>query len=83
VIPQHVRAEAVGNEQGQALDDGGLADARFSDQHRIVLLAPRQDLHDALDFLRAADGGIQLAFRGKLRQIAAEVIQRRSLRLLL
>ena len=33
----------------EALDDGGLADAGLADEHRVVLGAARQDLHDALD----------------------------------
>ena len=33
----------------ETLDDGGLADARLADEHRVVLGAARQDLHDALD----------------------------------
>ena len=35
----------------QALDDGGLADARITDQRRVVLGAAGQDLDDTLDFL--------------------------------
>ena len=34
---------------GQPFDDGGLADARLADQRRVVLGAPRQDLHDPVD----------------------------------
>src|SRR5437016_5897061 len=57
--------------------------AGFADEHRIVLLAPRQHLHDTLDLLRAADRRIELAFSRELRQVAAEVIQRRRLGFLL
>jgi hypothetical protein len=32
---------------GRALDDGGLADARLADEHRVVLGAAREHLHDA------------------------------------
>ena len=46
---------------GEALDDGGLADAGLADQHRVVLRAPRQDLHDALDLRLAADDRVELA----------------------
>ena len=45
----------------QAFDDRGLADARFADQHRVVLRAPGQHLNGAADFLVAADDRIQLA----------------------
>jgi hypothetical protein len=33
---------------GQALDDGGLADAGLADEHRVVLGAAAEDLHDPL-----------------------------------
>src|SRR5262245_60769662 len=35
--------------RGETLDDGGLADAGLADQHRVVLLTAREDLHHALD----------------------------------
>ena len=41
------RDVAVGDAPGQTLDDGGLADAGLTDEHRVVLGAPRQDLDDA------------------------------------
>ena len=31
---------AVGDARREALDDGGLADARFADEHRVVLRPP-------------------------------------------
>ena len=45
------RGRARGDEQGEPLDDRRLADTRLADEHRIVLLPPREDLHDALDLL--------------------------------
>ena len=52
-----VAADDVG---GEALDDRGLADAGLTDQHRVVLRAARQHLHDPLDLLLATDDGIEL-----------------------
>ena len=67
----------------EALDDGGLADAGLADQHRVVLRAPRQDLHDALDLRLAADDRVELPLGGELRQVAAELVEElRALRLL-
>ena len=83
VVAQHVGTLPARDEQGQALDDGRLADAGFADEHRVVLLAARQDFHHALDFAGAADGRVELAFRGELREVAAEVVERRGLGLLL
>ena len=60
---------------GQALDDGGLADAGLADQHRVVLGAPGQHLHDPLDFLLAADDRVELALQGGGGQVAAELVE--------
>ena len=74
-----VRRDAL----GEALDDGGLADARLTDQHRIVLGAARQDLHHALDLVLAADDRVELALLGQLGQVAPELVEQlRRLRLL-
>ena len=74
---------ARGDARGEALDDGGLADARLADEHGVVLLAAREDLHHALDLGLAADHGVELALDGGLRQVAAELVEElRALRLL-
>ncbi len=74
-----VRGDAL----GEALDDGGLADARLADQHRVVLLAAREDLHDPLDLGLAADDRVELALLRLLREVAAELVEQlRGLRLL-
>ena len=68
---------------GEALDDGGLADAGLADQHGVVLRAAREDLHHALDLGLAADHRVELALGGLLRQVAAELVEQlRALRLL-
>ena len=69
--------------RGEALDDGGLADARLADQHGVVLRAAREDLHHALDLGLAPDDRVELALGGELRQVAAELVEElRALRLL-
>ena len=52
---------------GQALDDRGLADAGFADQHRVVLGAALQHLDRAADLLVAADHRIELAASRRAR----------------
>ena len=47
----------------QPFRDGGLADARLADQHRVVLGAAREHLHHAANLLVAPDHGIELAAR--------------------
>ena len=60
----------------QALDDRGLADARLADEHRVVLRAPRQHLHDAADLGVAADHRVELALAGPVGQVDAVLLQR-------
>ena len=60
---------------GQALDDGGLADAGLADEHGVVLLAPRQHLHHALDLLRAADHRVELLLARLLGEVATELVE--------
>ena len=67
---------AVDDALGQPLHNGGLADAGLADQHRVVLGAAREDLNRAADLLIAADHRIELAFAGRLGEIAAVFLQR-------
>jgi hypothetical protein len=64
-------------------NDCGLADAGLADQHRVVLRAPREDLHDPLDLSLAPDDRVELALRRELREVAAELVEQlRALTLL-
>src|SRR5690606_16330819 len=83
MVPQTLRDLALRDQLRQPLHDRRLPDARLPDQDRVVLLATAQDLHHALDLLLAPDGRVQLRGTRKLRQIPAEVVERRGLALLL
>ena len=72
---------AVGDALGEALGDRGLADAGVADQHRVVLGAAREHLHDAADLLVAADHGVDLALSGGVGEVAAELLEGLVLRL--
>src|SRR4051812_11498739 len=61
---------------GEALDDGGLADAGLPDQHGVVLRAPREDLHDPLDLGLTPDDRVELAVGGELGQVAPELVEK-------
>ena len=76
LVLEAFRHVAVEDAQRQALDDRGLADAGFADQHRIVLGPPRQHLNGAADFLVAADHRIELAVARRLGQVAGIFLQR-------
>ncbi len=65
----------------EALDDRGLADARFPNQHWIVLGAARQHLDHAADLVVAADDRIELALARQLGEVAAVFFERLVLRL--
>ena len=60
----------------QALDDGRLAHAGVTQDKRVVLGAARKDLHHALDFLFAANHGIELAVARLLREVGGELLKR-------
>ena len=60
---------------GQALDDGGLADAGLADEDGVVLRAAREHLHDPLDLLLAPDDRVELALAGRGREISAELVE--------
>ena len=60
---------------GQALHDGGLADARLTDQHRVVLGTAAQDLNHTANLLVTADDRVELAFLGGGRQVGRVLLQ--------
>ena len=61
---------------GEALDDGGLADAGLADQHRVVLRPPGQHLDHPADLGVTADDRVELAVLGLLGQVDAVLLQR-------
>ena len=60
----------------EPLGDRRLPHAGLADEHRVVLRAPREDLHDAADLLVAADDGIELARLGERGEIAPVLLER-------
>ena len=54
----------------QPLHDRGLADARLTDEHGVILRAAAQNLDGAPDFFVAADDRVELALPRHLRQVA-------------
>ena len=59
----------------ETFDDGGLADARFADQHRVVLRAAGENLHDAFHLALATDDGVEFFVFGELREVATELVE--------
>ena len=75
LVLQRLGHLALDDRLGQALDDGGLADAGLADQHRVVLGAAAEHLHEALDLLLAPDDRVELALARGLREVAAELVE--------
>ena len=65
---------ARADELRQALDDGGLAHARLTDEHGVVLGTTGEDLNHAADFLVTSDDRVQLAFLGGGRQVGGVLL---------
>ena len=64
----------------ETLGEGGLADARFADEHRVVLAPPAEDLHRPLHLGGAADQRVEDAVAGFLRQVDGVGVERRFAR---
>src|SRR5690606_11546440 len=60
---------------GETLDDGGLADAGFADQHGVVLGAAREHLADPADLGVAADDWVELAGARDLGEVHAVLLE--------
>src|SRR5690606_20805470 len=72
LVAQDLRHVAGGDLLGQALDDGGLANAGRANEHRVVLGAAAEDLDDAGDLVGAADDRVHLTLLGDLGEVAAK-----------
>ena len=75
LVAQRVGHVVVDDHLGEALDDRRLADAGLADQHRVVLGAPAEDLHDPLELAAAADHRVELLLAGELGEVAAELVE--------
>ena len=72
----------VGDPEGQALGDRGLADAGLADQRGIVLAPAAERLDHLLDLRLAADHRIDPAVTSLVRQVTSEPVKRGRLRTL-
>ena len=79
-VAQCRRHVAGRDAQREALDDRGLADARFAGEDRIVLPTARQDVDHLTDFEVAPEDRIDLAGLGLRREVDRELVERRRSR---
>ena len=61
LVEEHGRRLALGDELGQPLDDGALADTRLANEDGVVLLATAENLDDALNLALASDNRIEFS----------------------
>src|SRR6185503_16762573 len=73
---QHIGDIALLNAQRQTLCERGLADARFTDEQRIVLPAPAEHLNHPLDLEGPSDQRIDLTGGGTRDEIRRVRLQR-------
>ena len=81
LLGQDFRHVAADDPLGKAFDDGRLADARFAEQHGVVLLPAAENLNGPFDFALAADDRVELVLAGQLGQVAAKAVEGRRLAL--
>ena len=79
LVGEKVRDVAAGDFLRQPFDNGGLAHARFANQHRVVLRAPAEHLLETLELDAASDERVELVLDGRLAEIAAELGKERRL----
>ena len=70
---------AVDDVERQALNDGGLTNARLTDEDRVILRTARQHLHDALYLGLTANDRIELAVLRGLGEVAAELVEHQGI----
>jgi hypothetical protein len=75
LVFDRVRHVARNNALREAFNNGGLANAWFTNQHRVVLGAAGEDLHDPLDFFFTANDRIKLLLAGHGGEVAAKLIE--------
>ena len=76
LAPEGLRDVAVDDPLGQALHHRRLADAGVADEHRVVLRATAQHLHDAADLTVPADDRVELAVPRGLGEVRPVLLER-------
>ena len=72
---QAVRHVPMDDTLCQSLGDGGLADARLTDQDGVVLGLAREDADDVADLGVASDHGVELVLLGHVREVGAVFLE--------
>ena len=80
LVEECLRHLGIGDKLGEPLDDDGLAHPGLANQDRVVLLATREHLDDAVDLPLPADDGVELALFGEPGQVGGVALQELELR---
>ena len=75
LVAQRVGDVVADDLLGEPFDDRGLADARLADEHRVVLGATAEDLHDTLELAATTDHRVELLLAGELGEVATELVE--------
>ena len=75
LVLERGRHVTAGDALGQPFSDGGLANARLTDEDGVVLGAPGQHLDHATDLLVAADDGVEFALACERGQVAGVLVE--------
>ena len=75
LVAQRFGNVVVGDRLRKAFDDGGLTDAGLTDEHRVVLGAAAEDLHDPLGLAASADDRVECLLARRLGEVAAELVE--------
>ena len=59
----------------KAFYDGSFADARFTDEYRVVLSAAAEDLYDSANFGVTSDDGVDFAFAGSCSEVRGVLLE--------
>src|SRR3989338_2523239 len=78
LIPQYLRDIPLYYLLCQALDDGGLSDARLAEENRVILRSPAQNLYHALYLVFSSDDRVEFSVVGKFGQVSSKGIERRG-----
>ena len=78
-VAQHGRHVAIGDAQREAFDDRRLADARLTDENRIVLPTTKKNVDHLPDLEVAAEDRIDLSLLGALGEVDRVRIEVRRL----
>ena len=75
LLLESFRHIAAHNPVGETFHNGGLSDAGFSDQNRIVFRSARKDLNGPADLVIPSDHGVELVLRGGRGQVASVLFE--------